>query len=95
VSNLIANLSGATFADGKLTFPFTLAGTLEKPNFRLKSTGGAAPLQGLQNLLGGQQQPATTEGQAQPASPGDVVRGITGLFRRRQPAPTPTQQPTQ
>ena len=94
VSNLIANLSGATFANGKLTFPFTLAGTLENPNFRLKSAGGAAPLQGLQNMLGGSQQPATTEGQTQPASPGDVVRGITGLFRRRQPTEAPAQ-PTQ
>ncbi|MGH9786969.1 MAG: hypothetical protein ACRD88_22595, partial [Terriglobia bacterium] len=78
------------FADGKLTLPFTLAGTLENPNFRLKSAGSAAPLQGLQNLFGGQQ-PATTEGQTQPQSPGDAVRGLTDLFRRRQP----TQQPTE
>ena len=42
VGNLIASLSGATFADGKLSFPFTLTGTLENPNFRLRSATSCA-----------------------------------------------------
>ncbi len=66
LSNLIASLSGATFADGKLSFPFTLTGTLENPNFRLRSTTPANILRGLRNLVGGAQQPAAVEeGQTQ------------------------------
>ena len=53
VGSLVANLAGATFADGKLSFPFTLTGTLDSPNFRLKSATPANTLRGLQNLLGG------------------------------------------
>ena len=98
VSGLIANLSGATFADGKLSFPFALTGTLEQPNFRLRSSGAASPLRGLRNLLGGSQQSTTQEGQTQegqtqPSSPGDLVRGLTGIFGRRQPAESSEPQP--
>ena len=53
VGNLIASLSGATFADGKLSFPFTLTGTLENPNFRLRSATPPNILRGLRNLFGG------------------------------------------
>jgi hypothetical protein len=95
VSTLIANLSGATFEGGKLSFPFTLTGTLEKPNFRLRSATPGQALRGLQNLLGGSQQaPAegqTQEGQTtQPPSAGDLLRGI---FRPRQPAEQAQPQP--
>ena len=71
LTNVMANLSGATYADGKLKFPFTLDGTPEDPKFRLKTAGGAGRLVSLQNLLGGQ---------AQPQSPGDLIKGLTGLF---------------
>jgi len=103
VGSLIANLSGATFADGKLSFPFTLTGTLDTPNFRLKSATPANTLRGIQRLLGGSQQPPaegqpesqTQEGQTQPRpSPGDFVRGLTDIFGGRQPAQQPAQ-PTQ
>jgi len=91
-SSLVANLSGATFADGKLSFPFTLTGTLEAPNFRPRSVTPANALRGIGSLLGGSQQPApegqTQQGQTQPASPTDVIRG---LFQRRPPAPQPTE----
>jgi len=55
VGNLIASLSGATFADGKLSFPFTLTGTLENPNFRLRSATPPNILRGLRSLIGGAQ----------------------------------------
>jgi len=99
IGSLIANLSGATFADGKLSFPFTLTGTLEQPNFRLKSATPANALRGIQRLLGGSQQPAPggqpqegqpEEGQTQP-SPSDLIRGLTGIFGGRQPAQQPTE----
>jgi len=88
VSTLIANLSGATFEGGKLSFPFRLTGTLEKPNFRLRSATPGQALRGLQNLLGGSEQPPAEgqpqEGQtSQPPSAGDLLRGI---LRPRQPS---------
>ncbi len=41
LTNMLAGLSGAKLADGKLSFPFTLGGTLDNPRFRLKAPGGA------------------------------------------------------
>jgi uncharacterized protein involved in outer membrane biogenesis len=35
LSSLVANISGATFANGKMAFPFHLAGTLQNPKFTL------------------------------------------------------------
>jgi len=67
LTNVLAGLSGAKLADGKLTFPFTLGGTLESPKFSLK--GGASGPAGV--AQGVQQQPA------------DVVRGIGGMFKKR------------
>lgn len=39
LTNVVAGLSGAKFADGKLSFPFTLGGTFQNPRFRLKPPG--------------------------------------------------------
>ena len=87
VTSLVATLSGASFADGKMTFPFTLSGTLEKPNFKIKSAGGLVQQRGLQNLLGGEtgQQSLTQEGQprSEPQSPADLIKGLTGLFGKQ------------
>jgi hypothetical protein len=41
LTNMLSGLSGAKFADGKLSFPFTLGGTLDHPRFRLKAPAGA------------------------------------------------------
>jgi uncharacterized protein involved in outer membrane biogenesis len=91
VTGILASFSGATFADGKLSFPFTLGGTLQEPKFSVKSGGGAVG--GLQGLLGGKGQQTTTQpGQTQQQTPEDVVKGISGLFKKKQPA---QQQPTQ
>ena len=37
LTNILAGVSGGTFAEGKLSFPFALEGTVEHPLFRLKS----------------------------------------------------------
>lgn len=97
VTGVVAALSGATFADGKLSFPFTLGGTLQEPKFGLKSGGGAGVAGGLQSLLGAKgQQPTTEQGQPQQQTPQDLVKGISGLFKTKQPTPQqPTQQQTQ
>lgn len=39
LTNMLANLSGASFSKGKLGVPFSLQGTLQKPQFRLKTAG--------------------------------------------------------
>ncbi len=38
-TNVLAGLSGAKYANGTLSFPFILGGTLETPRFRLKPLG--------------------------------------------------------
>lgn len=82
VTSLVANLTGASFADGKMMLPFTLSGTLENPNFKIKSAGGSGQQSGLQKLLGGEtgQQGLDQEGQSGPQSPADLIKGLTGLF---------------
>jgi hypothetical protein len=90
VTGLLAGLSGATFADGKLTFPFGVGGTLQSPQFKLKSLGSKGQLTGLQGLLGQKGQQGTAqEGQQQ--SPQDLVQGLAGMFKKKQT----TQQQTQ
>lgn len=89
VTGILAGLSGATVADGKLSFPFTLGGTLQEPKFSVKSGGATGGVGGLRGLLGGQQQ--TQEGQTQQKTPQDVVQGLTGLFKKKQPAQQQTQ----
>jgi uncharacterized protein involved in outer membrane biogenesis len=57
LTNVLAGLSGAKFADGKLSFPFTLTGTLDNPRFRPATPGGA-----MQTLGTGPLQPGLVEG---------------------------------
>ena len=67
LTSVLAGLSGATFANGKMTFPFTVGGTFAKPKFSLKGR-------------------AAGQGGAIPASvqqPADVVRGLSGLFKKK------------
>ena len=85
-------LSGATFADGKLTFPFGMGGSLQSPQFKLKSLGSKGQLSGLQGLLGPKGQQGTAqEGQTQQQSPEDLVQGLAEMFKKKQT----TQQQTQ
>jgi uncharacterized protein involved in outer membrane biogenesis len=90
ITNILGGLSGATYADGKLTFPFSIGGTFQNPQFKLKSLGSKQQLTGLQGLLGpkGQQQ---TGAQGQQQAPADLVQGIAGMFKKKQS----TQQQTQ
>lgn len=93
VTNIVAQLSGATYAEGKLNFPFVLTGTLEQPQFRVTSATGRQALTGLQQLLARPQEGETaTEGQpTEQQSPEELVKGITGLFRKKQTS-EPTEQ---
>ncbi|MFB3923756.1 MAG: AsmA family protein [Terriglobia bacterium] len=92
VSGLLAGLSGATVADGKLTFPFGVGGTLQSPQFKLKSLGSKNQLTGLQGLLGQKGQQGTAqEGQTQQQTPQDMIQGLAGMFKKK----STTQQQTQ
>jgi uncharacterized protein involved in outer membrane biogenesis len=71
LTNVLAGVSGATMADGKLKFPFTVGGTFANPKFSMK--GGGAP-----GALGVAQ--GVAQGKAQPA---EVVSGIAGLLRKK------------
>ncbi len=85
LTNILGNLSGATLADGKLTFPFGIGGTLQSPRFTLKSASGGK-VGGLQSALGtGAGQPGVKE------QPADLVQGIAGLLKKKRSQDT---QPT-
>jgi uncharacterized protein involved in outer membrane biogenesis len=87
ITNILGGLSGATYADGKLTFPFSVGGTFQNPQFKLKSLGSKQQLTGLQGLLGAKGQQQTGQQQQTPA---DLVQGIAGMFKKKS-----TQQQTQ
>jgi uncharacterized protein involved in outer membrane biogenesis len=90
LTNLMGGLTGATYEDGKLVFPFTVGGSLSSPQFRLKSLGSQQQLTGIQGLLARQKQ-TTQEGQAppQPQDPAALVQGLSGLFKKKKPATEP------
>ncbi|MGH9449923.1 MAG: AsmA family protein [Terriglobia bacterium] len=67
LTNILANLSGATFAGGELSLPFRVGGNLQKPLFRLKQ-----PLNhGLVNPL------------VNPNSAPNAIQNILKLFQRK------------
>lgn len=74
LSNIMAGLAGATFANGMLTFPFELTGTPDTPRFRLR------------NALGGLNQMGKA-GQAplNPQNPVNVIQTLQGLFQKKKP----------
>jgi len=67
LSGVLAGLSGAKVANGKMTFPFAISGTIAKPKFTLK--GGAAGQGGVV--------PATAQ------EPVDLVHGLSGLLKKK------------
>ena len=94
ITGILTGFSGATFADGKLSFPFTIGGTLQNPKFVLKSAAGGAKVgsaQDIMNRAAGQQ--GAQPGQAQPHNPAELVQGIVGLFKKKKAAEQPPQQP--
>src|SRR4029077_17683175 len=75
VTDILASLSGVKFADGKLTLPFRISGTLQNPRFTLRSGAGAGTPGPLQGLPGG---PSAQPGAAPPGqqNPAGLVQGI-------------------
>jgi uncharacterized protein involved in outer membrane biogenesis len=86
VTDILASLSGVKFADGKLTLPFRISGTLQNPRFTLRSGAGAGNPGTLQGLLGGA---SARPGAAPPGqqNPAGLVQGIAGLFKKKQTPP--------
>ncbi len=95
LTNLLVNLSGGTFANGKLTFPFNIRGSMQNPQFSLKSGAGGAGQAGKPSPFGATTGvlPAQQSGQTQ-QKPGDLVQGIVGLFKKKQ-TPQPQQSAPQ
>jgi hypothetical protein len=93
VTNIVAQLSGATYAEGKLSFPFALTGTLEKPQFRVTSATGRQAATGLRQLLAGPEEGQTTqEGQQTQPSAEELIKGLGGLFKKKQSTDQPAQK---
>jgi hypothetical protein len=87
LSQVLANISGATFADGKLSYPFAIGGTLKNPLFRLKSMQGMGGKLGTAERIAGaagvQVPGAGQPGQAE--QPAGLVQGIAGMFKKKKP----------
>jgi len=77
LTSLLAGLSGAAFANGKLAFPFDLQGTLEKPRFVLKTGKGA-----LSGPSG-----ASTSGASQGSPPGNPIQNLINIFSKKKSTP--------
>jgi uncharacterized protein involved in outer membrane biogenesis len=71
LTSVLAGVSGATIADGKLTFPFTVGGTFAKPKFSVKGGGAPGALGAAQGLAQAKEKPVET------------VRGIAGMFKKK------------
>jgi uncharacterized protein involved in outer membrane biogenesis len=80
LSSLLASMSGATLANGKMSFPFGIGGTLSVPKFMLKSMGSQGQINALGNLIGGQKNGTTTNQQQSPAS---LIQGLAGAFKKK------------
>ncbi len=78
LTNLVSQVSGATFANGKLSFPFDLHGTLDNPKFSLKTGKG---------ILGGLSAPAS--GGKQGAQPANTIQNLFNMFQKKK-STTPT-----
>jgi uncharacterized protein involved in outer membrane biogenesis len=78
LTSIVGSMSGATVADGKMAFPFNLAGTLQNPKFTLKSGGPGSRMGAITGAPTGQK--GATGQQPQPAN---AVQGITGLLKKK------------
>lgn len=67
LTNIMADLSGASFANGKLSLPFTVGGTVHNPAFHLNGTSGRNPASPL----------------ARPGQGQQVIQNILNLFQRK------------
>jgi uncharacterized protein involved in outer membrane biogenesis len=80
LTSIVGSMSGTTVADGKMAFPFNLAGTLQNPKFTLKSGGAGSQSGAITGAPGGQK--GATGQQPQPAN---AVQGKTGLLKKKNP----------
>jgi uncharacterized protein involved in outer membrane biogenesis len=78
LTSIVGGMAGATIADGKMAFPFNLAGTLQNPKFTLKPGGAGSPLGAITGALAGGKGAAGQQ-------PANVVQGIAGLFKKKKP----------
>jgi len=85
LTDVLASLSGATYANGKLVFPFDLRGPLANPKFSLSS--GKGILGGLPGISARSNAPAS--GSKQGNQPGSFVQDLVNLFGKKKAPSTP------
>ncbi|HET7101518.1 MAG TPA: AsmA-like C-terminal region-containing protein, partial [Terriglobia bacterium] len=78
LTDLISQISGATFSNGNLSFPFDLRGTLDHPKFSLKTGKG---------ILGGLSAPSP--GGQQGSKPGNAIQDLFNMFQKKKSTTTP------
>lgn len=79
LTNLVSQISGATFSNGNLSFPFELHGTLDKPKFSLKTGKG---------ILGGLSTTPPSGGK-QGATPANTIQNLFNMFQKKKSTTTP------
>jgi uncharacterized protein involved in outer membrane biogenesis len=77
LTNLVSRASGATFSDGRLSFPFELRGTLDNPKVSLK-TGKGIP-DGLS---------VPSAGGKQGSTPGNTIQNLFNMFQKKKSTTT-------
>jgi uncharacterized protein involved in outer membrane biogenesis len=77
LTSIMGSIAGATLANGKMAFPFNLAGTLQNPKFTLKPGGPGSRLGAITGTL------ASGKGAAGQQQPANMVQGIAGLLRKK------------
>jgi AsmA protein len=79
LTSIVGGIVGATVANGKMAFPFNLAGTLQNPKFSLKSGGPGSRLGAITGALTGGKAAAAQQ------RPANILQGIAGLFKKKKP----------
>jgi uncharacterized protein involved in outer membrane biogenesis len=79
LTSILGGIVGATIANGKMAFPFNLAGTLQNPKFTLKPGRAGSPLGAITGALAG------GKGAAPQQKPANVGQGIGGLLKEKKP----------
>jgi hypothetical protein len=93
LTNILVGLGGVTLANGRLSFPFSVTGTLQNPRFLLKMAAGAGAGDLLPNFARGTKHGTGTPSQNQP-QPADLVQGLTDLFKKKPSQPPPKSAAT-
>ncbi len=89
LTNVLAGVLGGSYHNGKLSFPFSLTGTLDNPRFILSAAGSG--LANLPTALG--RSTSGSAGQTRTQQGSGLLQTLQGLFGKRNPTTTQPKNP--